>query len=71
MLHRICHNKIHSVFTEKELAQKFNTIEALLRTEQIQKFVKWVSKKPADYYDSNQSTNAVQAKRASRNRRRS
>lgn len=50
-LHKVCHSKIHSLFTETELASKYNTIEKLLGNEEIQKFIKWVSKKPIDFYD--------------------
>lgn len=62
-LHRICHQKIHSVFTEKELEQKFNTIEALLKTDEIKKFVKWVRKKPSSFYDGNRKTKGMRLKR--------
>lgn len=51
IIHRICHNKIHSVFTEKELEQHYHTIERLLEHEDIQKFVKWVSKKDPNFYE--------------------
>ena len=62
-LHRICHRKIHSAFTEKELERKFNTIEALLKTMEIKKFVKWVEKKPSDFYDSSRDTRGRFVKR--------
>ena len=52
MLHKICHDKIHSVFTENELAKTYNTIEKILENEEIKSFVKWVSNKPNDFYDS-------------------
>ncbi len=52
LLHQICHDKIHSIFTERELQINYNTIEKLLQHEEIQKFVKWVSKKANDFYDS-------------------
>lgn len=52
-MHRICHTKIHSLFNEKELAKRYNTPEALLAEEEIQKFVKWVAKKDPDFYDAN------------------
>jgi len=46
-IHNICHQKIHSVFTEKELKDQYHTVEALLGNEQMQKFVKWgVEKTP-------------------------
>lgn len=57
LIHKICHNKIHSVFTERELAKYFHTIERLLESEEMQKFVVWVSKKAPDFYSSNVRTN--------------
>ncbi len=55
ILHNICHQKIHSLFSEKELMRDYNTIEKLLTNEGVQKFVKWVSKKPPEFYDGNRS----------------
>lgn len=52
LLHQICHDKIHSVFTERQLAYEYNTISKLLEHEEIKKFVTWVSKKANDFYDS-------------------
>ena len=49
-LHRICHRKIHSLFTERDLAQHYNTIDALLADPQIQAFRDWVSSKPPAFY---------------------
>lgn len=51
VLHNICHRKIHSVFTEKELKQEYNTIDKLIAHEEIAKFIKWVSKKPPEFYE--------------------
>ncbi|MGY8640337.1 MAG: HNH endonuclease, partial [Verrucomicrobiales bacterium] len=53
IVHEICHGKIHSVFTEAELAKNFATIELMLEHEEIQKFVKWVKKRPPEYKSSN------------------
>jgi len=50
-IHNICHRKIHSVFSEKELAQTYNTWDALKNHEEIQKFIVWVKKKDPAYYD--------------------
>jgi hypothetical protein len=58
VLHRVCHDKIHSVFTNKQLADHYNTIEKLLTNEDIQKFVKWVKKKAPDYYDHSKRKNS-------------
>lgn len=57
LLHVICHNKIHSLFTEKELAKTYNTIEKLLEHKEIQKFVQFVRKQPPTYYDRNKKSN--------------
>jgi hypothetical protein len=50
-MHKICHNKIHAVLTEKELRDYYHTIERLQGHEEIAKFIKWVKKKPAEFYD--------------------
>ena len=53
VLHAICHGKIHSLFSESELAKQYHTIELLLGHEEIQRFVSWVKKRPIGYRDSN------------------
>lgn len=44
-LHRICHNKLHSLWTEKELALNYNTIERIIVNTDMRKFIKWVRNK--------------------------
>jgi len=56
-IHNICHQKIHSVFTEKELKDHYSTVEKLLEHEEIQKFIKWVAKKHPDFYQRNRRMN--------------
>ena len=56
-LHKICHRKIHSLFDEKVLAKHYNTIEKLLESEDIQRFIKWIKKKPIDYNDKSIMSN--------------
>lgn len=42
---RDCHRSIHKLIpSEKELGRHYHTIEALLRHEQLGKFVDWVRK---------------------------
>lgn len=53
LLHNICHQKIHSVFTEKELKTEYHTVEKLREHPEMKKFIKWVAKKEVDFYDSN------------------
>jgi hypothetical protein len=45
-LHRVCHDQIHAIFTDAQLAKKFSTIEAILEDPAVQKFVAWVKNKP-------------------------
>lgn len=62
-VHKICHRKLHSVFTEREMAKYYNTIERLLEHEEIQKFVKWVSKKDPEFYSGSKETMSRKGKR--------
>lgn len=57
LIHRICHRKIHSAFTEKELAQKYHTWEALRATPEIRDFLSFVSRKDPGYYAPSRSSN--------------
>ena len=52
-MHIICHSKVHSLFTEAELAKSYSTIEALLAHEEIEKFVRWVKKRPPEFKSRN------------------
>lgn len=61
--HRICHRKIHATFTEHELEKIYNTWDALRAHEEIQKFVKWIAKKPPDFYKKNRDTRRRNGKR--------
>jgi len=65
-IHRICHVKIHSCLSENELQKYYYTWSRLLSHEEIQKFVKWVSKKHPEYYDSSRDTKKRNKKRNNR-----
>jgi hypothetical protein len=56
-MHRICHRHIHALFSESELAKKYNTVEALLEVPGIQKFVNWVKTKPIGFCDGTRKSN--------------
>ena len=43
-VHKVCHAKIHSVLSERELAAAYPTWEALRRHPEIAAFVSWVRK---------------------------
>ena len=53
-LHKICHRKIHSIWSNKELEREFNDPEKIKEHEEIKKFIKFVSKKEPDFYDKNE-----------------
>lgn len=44
ILCRPCHNTVHATLTEKELEDRFNTIQTLAAHPEIDKFVRWVRK---------------------------
>lgn len=56
-LHRICHSKIHSILTERELFTHYHTIERLTGHPEMEKFIKWVRKKEPEYVGRNRWTN--------------
>ena len=60
-LHRICHRKIHSAISEREMDKYYNTVERLLEHEEVQKFVKWVKNKAPDFYST--SRESIERKR--------
>ncbi|MFY0656144.1 MAG: hypothetical protein JXR12_05130 [Neptunomonas phycophila] len=66
VIHKLCHNKIHSVFTERELLQYYHTIERLLENEDMQKFVKWVAKKDPGFYSKTKDQGDRKRKRRGR-----
>lgn len=51
LLHKICHDKIHAVFSENELKRHYHTIDRLQEHESMAGFIKWVRKKEPEYYD--------------------
>ncbi len=61
-IHKICHRKIHSAFTEKELAQRFHTWEALREQEEIRNFIAWVAKKEPGFYSRTFTTKTKRRK---------
>ena len=50
-MHCICHRQIQVLFTESELANTYNTVEALQGHPQIQKFVIWAKNKPIGFIE--------------------
>jgi hypothetical protein len=56
-MHKICHRKIHSIWSNKELEKEFNDPYIIKQNEEIQAFITWVKKKPCDFYDRNETHN--------------
>jgi hypothetical protein len=61
-IHKICHRKIHSAFTEKELMRQYHTWDALRAHEEIQAFIAWVARKDPGYFSRTVSTNRKRGK---------
>jgi len=51
-VHKICHRKIHSVLSERELLQHYHTWEALRAHPDIAAFIAWVARKPPGFWTS-------------------
>ena len=47
-LHRICHRKLHSLFTNKELNTDFTSPEAVRQHPEMRKFITWVRRQPPE-----------------------
>lgn len=62
-LHKVCHDKLHHTFSEREMEHYYHTVERFLEHEEIQKFVKWVRKQPDDYYSKHKDTKDRKRKR--------
>ena len=60
-----CHQAIHSLFSNKELENKYNTVDSLLSDERFAKTVKFISKQ--DPTRKTRTKNAKDQKRRGRN----
>ena len=56
LLHKICHQAIHAMLSETELARDFCTIAALKAHPDLARFIAWVQKRPPDYEDRSKWT---------------
>jgi len=62
-IHKICHSKIHSLWSENELRDTYNTFDVIKADERMQTFVKWVARKDPEYRDSNRRVNSHKKRR--------
>lgn len=49
-LHRICHRKLHALWSERELAARLSTPEAIRAEPAIQAFARWLARKPPEFW---------------------
>lgn len=49
VMHRVCHSKIHSIFSEAELAAVYHTFEKLREHPDVRSFIKWVRKQDPEF----------------------
>lgn len=49
LLHVICHKEIHASLSEAELAHSYSSIEALRAHPRLEKFIKWVQRRPPSF----------------------
>lgn len=62
-IHVVCHRKLHSVFTEREMFQYYHTWSRLKENDKIKTFIKWISKKHPEYVDNHKDAKDKRAKR--------
>lgn len=62
-IHKVCHRKIHSLWTENELRDYYHTVERIREHPDMEKFIKWLKKKPDDYYTGTKDSNTRKFKR--------
>jgi len=48
--HRVCHSKIHSVLSIKQLNSELCSIDDLNEHDEIRKFINWLDGKPPQFY---------------------
>ena len=62
-IHKVCHQKIHATFSESDLYHTYNDTLQIVAHPEMQKFIKWISKKSVEYYDKNDDTKSRKRKR--------
>jgi hypothetical protein len=50
LIHRMCHSKIHSLWSEKELAKTYNNAEIIKKAPEMQEFLVFIRTKRPDFY---------------------
>jgi hypothetical protein len=50
LLHQICHNEIHAVLSEAEIARDYPSVKALRAHPRLARFLAWLDGKPANFH---------------------
>ncbi|WP_166239197.1 HNH endonuclease [Paenibacillus turpanensis] len=58
-----CHKQVHALFTNAQLEQGLNTIEALRANEQLSAYLKWIVKQPSSAVPRVKKSKAVRSGR--------
>lgn len=56
-IHQVCHQKIHSLWTVKQLEKEFSDPEIIVQQPEIQSFLSWIQKKDVLFYERTISSN--------------
>lgn len=62
-VHTLCHNMVHSLWTEKELEMDYSDPEKIKAHPDMQNFITWVSKKDPVFYIKSKSSNLKKSKK--------
>lgn len=63
LLHVICHRKLHSIFSESEMAKYYNTPGKCKEHPDVKTFIAWVKNKDPEYIESHKEHNNKKNKR--------
>lgn len=50
-MHRICHDKIHAVLSERDLRDAYHDFESLRAHPDLARFIRWVARKHPEFHD--------------------
>lgn len=62
-LHRICHRKIHSLWSERELKNRFHDLDLIRAQPEIERFVQWLAGKPPAFYERTENARGKRGRR--------
>ena len=63
-VHPICHRAIHAHVSNHDLAERYADLDALRAREDMQRFLRWIANKPADFHAPTRRREAAREKEA-------